>query len=80
MICSGYPTQFALGATLRRWGWPSTDPSGRLTVAFVVALELADTIALIGLILLALHAHGERPRDLLLGARPVRARRRWACR
>ena len=48
---------------------PST--GGRLNVAYVVGVSLADTVALVSLILLFLWAHGERARDVLLGRRPV---------
>jgi membrane protease YdiL (CAAX protease family) len=36
-----------------------------------VALSLGDAVLLIGLILALLYAHGERPREVLLGPRPV---------
>ena len=44
---------------------------GRLSVAFVVGLSLVDTALLVGLILILLHAHGEQPRDVFLGRRPL---------
>jgi membrane protease YdiL (CAAX protease family) len=46
-------------------------PSGQLKVGYVVALSLGDAVLLVGLILLLLHAHGERPRDVLFGRRPI---------
>jgi membrane protease YdiL (CAAX protease family) len=70
LICSDYLTQFALGGTLAALGY-SPFVSGRLNVAYVVALSLGDAVLLIGLILLMLHAHGERPREVLLGRRPI---------
>ena len=70
LICSDYVTQLALGGTLRVLGFaPMTD--GRLNVAFVVALSLGDAVLLVGLILVMLYAHGERPREVLFGYRPV---------
>jgi membrane protease YdiL (CAAX protease family) len=44
---------------------------GDLSVPYVVALSLADTALLIGLILFLLRSHGERPRDVFLGSRPI---------
>ena len=70
LICSDFLTQFALGGTLSVFGFPAYI-QGRLSVAYVVGLSLADAVLLIGLILLLLYAHGERPRDVLLGPRPV---------
>jgi membrane protease YdiL (CAAX protease family) len=73
LLCTDYPTQFALDGTFRAFGWRAVGPGGALSVPYVVALSLADTALLLGLILLFLRAHGERPRDVFLGGRPVRA-------
>ena len=70
LLCSDYPTQLALGATFAAFGF-SPSPSGRLSVAYVVTLSLIDTALLLGLMVLFLHAHGERARDVFLGRRPV---------
>jgi membrane protease YdiL (CAAX protease family) len=70
ILCSDYPTQFALGATFAALGFQPKGPDG-LNIAFVVALSLADTMFLVGLILMFLLAHGERPRDLFLGHRRI---------
>ena len=70
LICSDYITQIAIGGTLRALGFaPMT--GGRLNVGFVVALSLGDAVLLVGLILLMLYAHGERPRKVLFGPRPL---------
>jgi len=70
LICSDYLTQLAIGGTLRVLGFsPMTD--GRLNVPFVVLLSLGDAVLLVALILIMLLAHGERPRDVLFGRRPV---------
>lgn len=70
VICSDFLTQFALGGTLSVLG---VRPylQGRLSVAYVVGLSLADSILLVTLILILLRAHGERPRDVLLGRGPI---------
>src|SRR6266576_2486464 len=70
LICSDFLTQLALGGTLSVFGFPPYI-QGRLSVAYVVGLSLADAVLLIGLILILLYAHGERPREVLLGRRAV---------
>jgi len=72
LICSDYLTQFALGGTLAALGY-SPYSHGRLNVAYVVALSLADAVLLISLILLMLYAHGESPRAVFVGRRPAAA-------
>jgi len=70
VICSDFLTQFALGGTLSVFG---VQPylQGRLSVAYVVGLSLADSILLVALILILLHAHGESARDVLIGRGPI---------
>lgn len=70
LLCSDYPTQLALGATFTALGY-GPYVHGQLRVWYVVGLSLADSAALVALVLLFLYAHGERPRDVLLGHRPV---------
>lgn len=70
LLCSDVVTQYAIGLTLLALGYPAKAPDGHLNVGYVVALSLGDAVLLIGLILLLLHAHGERPRDLFIGRRP----------
>jgi len=72
LICSDILTQLALGGTLGAFGYQPF-VQGRLSVTYVVALSLGDTLFLIGLILLMLYAHGERPREVLFGRRPILA-------
>jgi membrane protease YdiL (CAAX protease family) len=71
LLCSDFPTQITIAAMLHASGLPSRTAGGDLSIAYVVTLTTIDTIVLIGLILSFLHAHGERPRDVFLGARPV---------
>jgi membrane protease YdiL (CAAX protease family) len=70
VLCSDYPTQLALSATLNLLGFAPFDANGRLSLFYVVTLSVADTILLITLVVLFLHAHGERVHDVLLGSRP----------
>ena len=71
VICSSIPTQLAIGWTLRLAGWSPVDERGQLQLGFVAALSLADTVALVGLMVLLLRSHDERPSALWLGRRPV---------
>jgi membrane protease YdiL (CAAX protease family) len=71
LLCSDFPTQLAIGATLHAFGIPPKTAHGDLSLRYVVVLSLADTALLIGLILFLLRSHGERPRDVFLGSRPV---------
>ena len=73
LLCSDYPTQLAIGATFTAFGFHSYAAPGRLSVAYVAGVSLADAVALIALVLLLLYAHGERPRDVLVGRRRVSA-------
>ena len=71
LLCSDYPTQLAIGSTLAALGFNAYLAPGRLNVTYVVILSLADSVALIGLVLLFLYTHGENPRDVLIGRRRV---------
>ena len=71
LICSDVMTQYAIGGTLLALGYRAKLPGGQLNVGYVVALSLGDAVLLVGLILLLLYAHGERPRDVLFGRRPM---------
>jgi CAAX protease family protein len=73
LICSDFPTQLAIGATFNAVGYSPFGPGGHLRVGYIVTLSLLDTVALVGLVLLFLYAHGERPREIFLGWRPIRS-------
>ena len=70
LLCSDFPTQIALGATFAALGYAPFD-HGHLSLRYVVFLSLSDTAALVTLVFVFLLAHGERPRDVLLGRRAV---------
>ena len=72
LLCSDYPTQVAIGGTLAAFGYQPF-VHGRLSVGYVVSLSLGDAVFLVGLILVLLYAHGERPRDVFFGRRSVGA-------
>jgi membrane protease YdiL (CAAX protease family) len=71
LLCSDIVTQSAIGGTLFALGYRSTTAGGQLSVSYVAALSLGDAMLLIALILALLYAHGERPRDVFAGRRPV---------
>jgi membrane protease YdiL (CAAX protease family) len=71
LVCSGLPTQLLIGQLLAFAGFPPFGPDGEPRAFPVFALTLADTVVLIALIAILLHAHGERLRDLIIGSRRV---------
>src|SRR6185436_18156307 len=71
--CADVLTQYAIGGTLLALGYQPKLPGGQLNVWYVVALSLGDAVLLVGLILLLLYAHGERPREVLFGRRSIAA-------
>jgi membrane protease YdiL (CAAX protease family) len=75
ILCSDYPTQFALNATFLALGFHAQGPDG-LNFGFVMALSLADTVFLVGLIVLFLLAHGESPGDVFFDGKPFVAEAR----
>src|SRR5262249_3554351 len=70
LLCSDFPTQFAIAGTLGALGYQPS-PHGRLSIGYVATLSLGDAVLLILLVLVILAAHGERPRDVLFGGRPL---------
>ncbi len=69
LLCSDYPTQLLLGVTFAALGFRSQHADGTLALGFVVVLSLADTVLLVGLMLLLMRARGDRPREIFLGGR-----------
>jgi len=72
LVCSSVPTQVLIASILRMAGWMPFDEAGQLSLPFVVALSIADTAVLVGLMVALTVAHGERVSELWLGNRPVR--------
>lgn len=77
-LCSDVPTQMLSGLTLIALGLRPDGEDGRLQIGFLAPLLLLDSVLLVGLILLLLRLHGERPGPLLLGGRPWRPEVRLA--
>src|SRR5688572_22923983 len=73
VLCSSVPTQLALGALLRFAGMEPLDIEGRLSLPFVLALSIGDTVLLIALMVILTRVHGESVSELWLGRRrPLR--------
>ena len=71
LICSDYATQLPLAATFAAFGYPLADVHQKLHPLAVFIFSVTDTVLLVGLILVILVSHGERPRDVMLGRRPA---------
>jgi membrane protease YdiL (CAAX protease family) len=71
VLCSSVPTQVVLGALLRAGGLAPLDAPGQLSLPFVLILSIADTLLLVGLMVLLTRAHGESVSELWLGHRRV---------
>ena len=69
IICSGFPTQLTLIYLLAQIGLSPAD--GRLSIGFVATLLLLDGALVVALVFVLLRAHGEKPRDVFLGRRPI---------
>lgn len=69
VLCSGFPTQLTLIFILAQMGLTPTN--GQLSIGFVATLLLVDAVLVAALVLALLRAHGENPRDVLLGRRPI---------
>jgi membrane protease YdiL (CAAX protease family) len=70
LLCSGVPSQFALAYMFALAGF-SPLVGGRLSLPYVTTLLLLDATILITLIFWLLQRHGESPREVFLGRRPV---------
>ena len=76
LLCSGVPTQLAIGQVLALGGWSPFTSAGVPQAGPLFALALLDTIVLLVLIAALLRARGESMYDLLLGKRPA-GREAW---
>lgn len=70
VMCSGYPTQLAIGGALQAAGLPPTRADGALSAPFIFALSLIDTAVVLGLIVWFLSRRGEQPLAVFTGRRP----------
>ncbi len=72
VLCSGFPTQFAIAVLLSAAGLAALAPNGDPSFAYVVTLSFVDAAVLVLLIVHLLHRRGETVRGLLLGRLPIR--------
>jgi CAAX protease family protein len=70
ILCSGYPTQLAIAAVLFGVFHVNPGPDGNPTPKYIVALLVADTTLLLGLMFMFLRRSYDRPSELFLGSRP----------
>lgn len=70
ILCSGVPTQAVIGNLLALGLGVSTQPTVP-GLPLLSGLLLADTAVLIALMVWLLRLHGESPRELWLGSRPI---------
>jgi membrane protease YdiL (CAAX protease family) len=71
LLCSSLPTQVAIGQLLALAGLDPRTSSGQLSPPFAFALLVIDSIVLIALMVVLTRAHGESPRALWVGDRPI---------
>jgi membrane protease YdiL (CAAX protease family) len=71
LLCSSIPTQLALAGALQAAGMSMFATPGHLSLRYVLILSIADTVLLVGLMVIITRAHGERVRDLWIGRGPV---------
>jgi membrane protease YdiL (CAAX protease family) len=71
ILCSGYPTQFVIAAVLFGVFHVGPGPDGNPTPRYIVALLVADTTLLLGLMFSFLRRSSDRPSELFLGRRPL---------
>ena len=72
VAASGFPTQLALGGLLLAAGLTPFGPDGKLSMSYLAVLMPADLLLLLLIVVWRIRA-GERVRDVLTGAGPVRA-------
>jgi membrane protease YdiL (CAAX protease family) len=71
LLCSSLPTQIVIGQLLAAVGVDPRTDSGQLSAPFAFALLLLDSVVLTVLMIALTRAHGESPRQLWLGTRPI---------
>ena len=67
VLCSGFPTQLLLITVVGGLGLPMLADGGGVNPRFLFTVSLLDAVAVIGLIVLLLRAHGESVREVLVG-------------
>jgi membrane protease YdiL (CAAX protease family) len=71
LACSSVPTQVLLSYLLPLAGLRALDAAGQLSLGFVFALSLIDTLVLVALMVLLTRMHGDSVYGLWIGPRPI---------
>jgi len=71
LLCSGYPTQIAIGFALQAAGLSPVRADGTLSAPFIFTLSIVDTVVLLSVIFALLLRRGESPRRVFMGDRPI---------
>ena len=71
LLCSSLPTQIVIGQLLAAAGVSPRTDTGELSAPFAFALLLVDSVVLTALMIALTRAHGESPRQLWQGPRPI---------
>ncbi len=75
LLCSDYPTQIALAYVFGALGF-RPESGGSLSLGYVAAISLLDSVLLTVLIVVFLRLHGERPSEVFFGGKPIGAEAR----
>ena len=70
-LCSGFPTQLAVVLLLQFMGAEPSNNEEPLSLLYVIILSLVDGTLVLSLVWLLFRVHGEDPRAILFGTRPV---------
>lgn len=70
-LCSGFPTQLGIVVLLQLAGAEPSNSEGQLSLLYVIILSLVDATLVLSLVWLMFRTHGEQPRTILLGTRPL---------
>lgn len=71
VLCSGYPTQLAIGGGLHLAGIPALTPEGGLSLPFLAWTSALDTVLLLSLIVWLTRRRGESAARLFFGQKPA---------
>ncbi len=70
VLCSGYPTQLAIGGLLHLAGLEAITPDGGLSLPFLAWTGALDTVLLLALIVWLTRRRGDSVKRLFFGQRP----------
>ena len=71
VLCSSLPTQILIAGLLNAMGLSAQTADKQLSLPFVLALSIGDSVLLIVLMIALLRAHGDDPWTLWRGHRPL---------